>query len=201
MVSAEEDHLLQPSSHSEYNGVASAPRDGDEVESHSHPFRHPASFKPVVLVSIGIIVIGALAYESLQPRPPSSATNLPYLDRDRSAKELECKEAGQYSKHTLKRAYDMPFVALFHDNHGQTKFEDSNVTIVNDTVYSVCDSSWAVSKFARHLDPFSKEYVQIGNPNREEGDLGYEAILEFGGLFYVVIGTSSSFIHHESALP
>jgi hypothetical protein len=186
MVSAEEDHLLQPSSRSEYDGVTSAPRDGDEVESHSHPFRHPASFKPVVLVSIGIVVIGALAYESLRPRPPSSATNLPYLDRDRGAKELECEEDEQYSKHTLKRAYDMPFAALFRDNRGQTKFEASDVTIVNDTVYSVCDSSWAISKFARHLDPFSKENVQIGDPNREEGDSGYEAILEFDGLFYVV---------------
>jgi hypothetical protein len=102
MVSAEEDHLLQPSSHSEYNGVASAPRDGDEVELHSHPFRHPASFKSVVLVSIGIVVVGALAYDLLGPRPPSSTMNLPYLDRDCGAKELECEEDKQYSKHTLK---------------------------------------------------------------------------------------------------
>jgi hypothetical protein len=196
MVSAEEDHLLQPSSRREYDGVASAPRDGEEnMESSSLATAHgnPASFRPLVLGAIGIVVIGALALESSRPRPSSSSSssaannNLPYLGKDRGvARTTECEADDNYSRHYLKRAYDLPFAALFRDTRGQSKFEASDVTIVNDTVYSVCDSSWAISKFGRHLDPFSTENVQIGDPNREEDDSGYEAILEFDGLFYVV---------------
>ncbi|KAL7534817.1 hypothetical protein ACHAWF_004961 [Thalassiosira exigua] len=103
----------------------------------------------------------------------------------------ECEADTRYSKNTLKRAYDLPYAALFRDTRGQSKFEASDVTIVNDTVYSVCDSSWAISKFTRDLIPFSEKNVQIGDPtggpNREEGDeSGYEAIFEHAGLFYVV---------------
>ena len=60
---------------------------------------------------------------------------------------------------------------------------------MNNTVYSVCDSSWAISKFTRDLIPFSDKNVQIGNPNRQEEDSGYEAIFEHDGLFYVVRDT------------
>jgi hypothetical protein len=34
-----------------------------------------------------------------------------------------------------------------------SKFEASDVTIVNGTVYAVCDSSWGISKFARNAYP------------------------------------------------
>ena len=76
---------------------------------------------------------------------------------------------------------------MFQDTKSQSKFEASDVTIVNSTVYSVCDSSWAISKFTQDLTPFSEHNVQIGDPDRNPNeDSGYEAIFEHDGLFYVV---------------
>lgn len=74
---------------------------------------------------------------------------------------------GEYSKRTLQRAYELPFAALFLDNKGQEKYEASSVIVVDNDVYSVCDSSWAISKFTRSLKPFSPENLQIGDPHRE----------------------------------
>ena len=125
-----------------------------------------------------------------------STAGLPLLGRSNKKEQSKnkaywnlraCEEDKAYSKHTLKSAYDLPYAALFRDNRGQKKFEASDVTIVGDEVYSVCDSSWAISKFTRDLTPFSVNNVQIGDPNREEDEeSGYEAIFEHEGLFYVV---------------
>jgi hypothetical protein len=78
--------------------------------------------------------------------------------------------AGDYRKRTLKLAYELPFAALFKDTKSQKKFEASDVIIVDDTVYSVCDSSWAISRFADTLQAFGPENLQIGDPTRE-GDV------------------------------
>lgn len=72
-----------------------------------------------------------------------------------------------YSKRTLKSAYELPFSALFTDNKGQKKYEASSVIVVGENVYAVCDSSWAISKFGRSLQPFSSQNLQIGDPYRE----------------------------------
>jgi hypothetical protein len=93
---------------------------------------------------------------------------------------------GRYAKHTLKRAYELPFAALFRDHKGQRKYEASSVIVVNDSAYAVCDSSWAISKFDVHLTPFSTRNVQIGSVNREIDDSGYEAFFHENGIFYVV---------------
>jgi hypothetical protein len=78
-----------------------------------------------------------------------------------------CNDGG-YSKRTLHRAYELPFASLFRDDRGQTKYEASSVIVVDNDVYAVCDSSWAISKFDDSLVPFSPSNVQIGDPNREE---------------------------------
>lgn len=57
---------------------------------------------------------------------------------------------------------------------------------VDDSYYAICDNSWAISKFDASLTPFSPSNVQIGDPNREEEDSGYEAILYFNQTFFVV---------------
>ena len=107
----------------------------------------------------------------------------------------DCETDTMYSKHTVKTAYELPFAALFKDNKGQKKFEASDVTIVGDSVYSVCDSSFAISKFDDSLSPFSDENKQIGSPERD-GDVesGYEAIFHHEGSFYVV---RESILHHH----
>ena len=63
MVFSEENHLLQPSSRKEYDGVASASQDGEEVESSSltTAYGNPASFMPIILGAFRIVVIGASA--------------------------------------------------------------------------------------------------------------------------------------------
>lgn len=70
-----------------------------------------------------------------------------YVFRERGSVELEGKshkkkkktslftddedcEDGDYSKRTLKRAYDLPFAALFKDTRGEKKFEASDIIMV-----------------------------------------------------------------------
>ena len=84
---------------------------------------------------------------------------------------VEFCEDGDYSKKTLKLAYELPFAALFQDPRGQTKYEASSVIKVNDAFYAVCDSSWAISKFDASLQPFSSANVQIGDPNRDPNEV------------------------------
>ena len=92
-----------------------------------------------------------------------------------------------YSKRTLKTAYDMPFAALFEDTRGQKKFEASDVIQVGDYIYSICDNSWAISRFHKTLTPFHPDNIQIGNPNRDPlEDSGYEAIFHNDDTFYVI---------------
>lgn len=114
---------------------------------------------------------------------------------NKKSKKYDCESDIHYSAHTVKTAYELPFAALFKDNKGQKKFEASSVTMVGDNVYSVCDSSYAISKFDDSLSPFSAENKQIGSPDRD-GDVesGYEAIFHHGGLFYIV---RESVLHHH----
>jgi hypothetical protein len=37
---------------------------------------------------------------------------------------------GEYSKRTLKRAYDLPFAAIFKDTKGEKIFEASDIIMV-----------------------------------------------------------------------
>lgn len=110
--------------------------------------------------------------------------------RDETIKtiHLDC-EKGTYSKRTLQLAYELPFIALFTDTLGQTKFEASSVVIANDHyAYAVCDSSWSLSKFRTDLKPFSPDNVQVVStelPSSKE-ESGYEALFQDGSFFYVV---------------
>ena len=95
---------------------------------------------------------------------------------------------GKYSKRTLKLAYELPFASLFVDNKNQKKYEASSVVVSNDgNAYAVCDSSWAISRFDSKLEPFAPQNMQVGDPQREAEDSGYEALMELDdGSFYVV---------------
>lgn len=105
-----------------------------------------------------------------------------------SSKMTTSCEDGAYSKRTLKIAYELPFPSLFEDSKGQSKYEASSVIIMGTDAYAVCDNSWAISRFAKKLQPFSPSNVQLGNPSGEEGvpDSGFEAIFHDGDSFYVV---------------
>lgn len=93
-----------------------------------------------------------------------------------------------YTKRSVKKAYEMPFAALFEDTRGERKFEASSIFKHDDGYYyAICDNSWAISRFSSSLTPFSKDNVMIGDPSREkEEESGYEAIFAHGETFYVV---------------
>ncbi|GKY93143.1 hypothetical protein MPSEU_000282300 [Mayamaea pseudoterrestris] len=93
---------------------------------------------------------------------------------------------GDYSKRTLKLAYELPFASLFQNTKGQRKYEASDIVVVDDFAYAVCDSSWAISRFDTKLAPFAENNEQIGDPAREKADSGYEALFHDAGTFYVV---------------
>lgn len=44
---------------------------------------------------------------------------------------------------------------------------------VEDDAYAICDASWAISKFNSDFQPFSPDNIQIGDPDRGEGDVSW----------------------------
>jgi len=104
---------------------------------------------------------------------------------DASSTEARCDDGG-YSKRTLQKAYELPFVSLFRDTKGMKKHEASSVIVVGDYAYAVCDNSWAISRFDARLQPFSDANVQVGDPAREDEDSGFEALFHVNDSFYAV---------------
>mmetsp|Transcript_22156 Transcript_22156/g.63195 ORF Transcript_22156/g.63195 Transcript_22156/m.63195 type:complete len:427 (-) Transcript_22156:181-1461(-) len=84
-----------------------------------------------------------------------------------------------YSKKTLKTAYEETVFALLSDTREEKKFEASEVIYVNETFWVVCDNSWALGRFDRTLRPFSPDNRQIGDPKNEAkgGDSQWEALV------------------------
>lgn len=153
-----------------------------------------------ILISIGVAIV-FISIAPQQDGPASSLLKIPLSGkaRKRLSNKYSCKKDVNYSKATLKRAYELPYAALFQDHRGQKKFEASDLTIVGNEVYSVCDNSWAISRFGKSLLPFNEENVQVGDPNRVPGeDSGYEAIFHHEGLFYVVRESVYHGDHSES---
>lgn len=124
-----------------------------------------------------------------------------HKDKNVDEADAHCND-GKYSKRTLKLAYELPFAALFWgDPEGVRKYEASDVILVDDYAYAVCDSSWAIAKFNAQLSPFAVDNVPIydlgdSRTEQEEGDSGYEAILHENGTFYVI---RESVQHEDSA--
>jgi hypothetical protein len=111
--------------------------------------------------------------------------DLPLLGSSHHHHEKDCTD-GKYSKRTLKRAYELPFAALFKDTKGQKKYEASSVYLVDGNVYAICDNSWSVYRFGDNLVPFEAGNLLIGDPERETEDSGYEALFYDSGQFYVL---------------
>lgn len=146
-----------------------------------------------VSLAVVAIAVGSLFFALyFRPPPPQPAKQLSSLMVDDIVLEREGKkrsecEDGDYSKRTVKTAFELPFAALFKDTKGQKTFEASGLTIVENKVYAICDNSWAISKFDDSLRPFSEANKMIGDPNRvPDEDSGYEAIFHDDGTFYVV---------------
>jgi len=152
----------------------------------------------VFLIALGVaaaFVMRRPAGADFEVHPAGAVEALDPLSSSRE-ENRHC-DNGRYSKRTLKKAYEMPFAALFKDCRGQKKFEASDVIKVGDDFYAVCDSSWAISKFGSALLPFAETNVQIGDPERVKNeDSGYEGIVHSDGIFYVV---RESVLHTSNA--
>ena len=173
---------------------------GAENNKNNHRFSRRCSFAGqsaaaaaiLVVIGVGATIILCTPKQLDDDGPASPLLKIPLLEKsykqlDRLDAKYMCEKDDGYSKATLKRAYELPYAALFADPKGEKKFEASDVTIVGDEVYSVCDNSWAISRFPKSLLPFNEENVQVGDPNRvPDEDSGYEAIFHHEGLFYVV---------------
>ena len=103
--------------------------------------------------------------------------------------DLRCHEE-DYSKRVLKLVYEQPMAALFADYSYESKFETSDVVVVNGEAYAVCDSSWSLYKFGLDLEPSGTANVRFDNDPHFSAenvqDSEYEAITFHQGTFYVV---------------
>lgn len=143
--------------------------DENPLEACPHPSNDDDEDRSNSLVEEGIYI-------------PNGGYESPY-----SLPDIQHCIAADYSKTTAKMIFELPLAALLSDHRGGKKFEASDVVIVNDYAYVVCDNSWAITKLKLPLRPFSEDNMQIGNPTRVEGEESdYEAIFHHDGVFYAI---------------
>lgn len=149
-------------------------------------------------VAVGRVSHGYIAGSSESIHTPPLGTDLLGAQKKKEhhhnhehKEEPPCDD-GKYSKRTLKLAYELPFAALFWgDPDGVRKYEASDVILVEEYAYAVCDSSWAIAKFNAQLAHFGADNKPIydldeSRSEQEDEDSGYEAILHENGTFYVI---------------
>jgi hypothetical protein len=178
-------------------------RETDTGTSSSRRWYSRSYIMAILLVSTIGIALGAIArhgntYDTETSKPHTITVELEGKhkkknkvysddsnDDDKQPEQITCRD-GHYSKRTLKRAYELPFAALFRDHKGQRKYEASSVIVVGDNAYAVCDSSWAISRFDTQLTPYATGNIHLGNIHRETDDSGYEALFHVDDVFYAV---------------
>lgn len=156
-----------------------------ENNVHSNYRKITGNLPTKIYIASGIMLLVAITAIAINPRLNEDSLMSIYPMEGKKLHN-KCKSNPNYSKETLKTAYEMPFAALFEDTRGEKKFEASSVTNVNGTFYAICDNSWSISKFASSLTAFSEQNTMIGDPNREDEDSGYEAIFHHSDVFYVI---------------
>ncbi|OII77988.1 hypothetical protein cand_037960 [Cryptosporidium andersoni] len=62
-----------------------------------------------------------------------------------------------YTKEVLKMVYELTYFALPKDIKSETKFEASDLKIIGDDIWVVCDNSWHLGRFGLSLTPFSNK--------------------------------------------
>lgn len=90
-----------------------------------------------------------------------------------------------FTKTTLKADLDATYAALIKDKRGENKFEASDVVIIDDKFYSICDNSWSIQVIGSHFTPLDHTNYQIGAP---QGDSDFESIIydSFTDVFYLI---------------
>lgn len=84
-----------------------------------------------------------------------------------------------YRKRTLKLVKESPFIGLFHDLKGQTRFEASGINIAQGAVWAIFDNLRTMGKISLDFKFMGTENVLIS----EEGEA--EAESQFEGLAYM----------------
>lgn len=160
-----------------YQELPSLEVDGSRPSSYKGFFE---ILKSKVFMIASAMVVGAFTLLVLAGGTSSSPTSM-------SSSNDVCKSP-DYSKTTLKTAYEGSFIALMKDTKHQKKFEASDVIFVDGFFYAICDNSWAIERITDDLTPYSSNNVQVGDPARESEDSGYEAIFhdDDTNIFYVV---------------
>lgn len=163
-----------------------------EIEENYAPTTRSKWRTPLIICTIiSATAILALIFQAQH----ATSFSDPYMAASKGRAESNCADCMSicdnpaYSKTTLKAAYEDSFIALMKDTKHQKKFEASDVIVVEDNFYAVCDNSWAIEKLSDQLIPFSDANIQIGEPEIDgKPDSGYEAIFhdDATDIFYVV---------------
>lgn len=140
----------------------------------------------VVLICIGSIseTFGARLPELKELRSYESDAGT--LMKKHGGKGTECDKR-RFRKSMLKLVKEMPFIGLFDDTKGETKFEASGMTIapfkdpryaVNDWLWIVFDNLHALGRIDRHMEFAAKKNMLVGHKPDEEDS-------QFEGITYV----------------
>ena len=136
----------------------------------SMPYRARLAW-PVLLG--GAVVLGALltltAYMDRRSWPVLSVAAHPTVPHTGSY----CAGDPTFTKHTLKTAVDRPVTSLLQTGAlaGERKFEASDVIKMDDYLYIVCDSSWAILRVHETMPHLSPVNIQIGQPQHDDAGL------------------------------
>lgn len=169
--------MIEIKSNPTYHAIPTTPT-VDDFEANPKPgqsvFSSRAKSMGIVFLAISVVIFGVVYSNSRIERLGSAPAGI-------------C-ELPTYSKTTLKLAHEETFMGLIKNTKKQYKFEASDVVFVHNDFYTICDSSWSIDKIGESMTPFSPDNVQIGSPNREKDESGYEAIFYdyIKSIFYVV---------------
>lgn len=195
----ESSNLIDRQAYSDRTGITSS-----HVQHHRGVMRMLMNIKSHIVASALILFLTVSVFHIVHPyhnqkKTYSAMSDSVFANEDSDANQdlllslkspkqqsYNCHSDPNYSIHTAKTAYELPFAALFADTRSQTKFEASSITKFEGNYYAICDNSWAISKFSPSLTPFSEDNIMIGDPRREEEDSGYEAIFFRDQVAYVV---------------
>jgi hypothetical protein len=151
----------------------------------AHPEKPVPMSERLRPIALGLIVVAVTIFVVMLTTATMTQTG--FLLRS-EADNASCSMPA-YADRTLKLAHEETFAGLFKDPKGEYKFEASDVIVVDNDYYAICDSSWAISRIGSSLTPFSDRNKQLGSPNNwKRDDSQYEAIVydNRGKKFYAV---------------
>ena len=81
-----------------------------------------------------------------------------------------------YRKRTLKLVKESPFIGLFHDLKGQTRFEASGINIANNAAYVIFDNLRTLGKISLDFKFMGTDNVLISEAGEPEAESQFEGL-------------------------